>query len=296
VIARHAVALGLTALIAVLFGVNLFGSQVNQLLLALPGIDKILHLVFFAILFPGLRAVTGRFVTNSATQTMVAGVAGVLIALSDELVQSFSPYRSVEVADLIADTSGLAIGWTLSARPRRALAIPVATIALAAALIVAYLTNRQLADYAQALRYEHQQDFARARESYLRALNNGMRSADLYNGLAWVQVESGLGEPAKAVEYAQAALAMRPNDPDVLDTYGWALQHAGRSQEALPYLERAYAAKPQMYCIHYHLGMTYLAVGRRELAEKHLRSQLERPDTREFEFARKALATIDHGQ
>jgi tetratricopeptide (TPR) repeat protein len=290
---RRAIALGLISLIAVMFGLNLFSSEVNQLLLAVPGIDKILHVVLFGVLFAALRAVSGSFVPNSAGQTGLAFAAGMVIGLGDELVQSLSPHRSVEVADLVANASGLALGWVVTVRPRRALAIPVASIALTVALVLSYITHRQLADYAQALRYEHQHDFARARESYLRALENGMRSADLYNGLAWVQVESGLGEPAKAVEYAQTALTMRPNDPDVLDTYGWALQHAGRSQEALHYLERAYAAKPQMYCIHYHLGMAYLSVGRRELAEQHLRSQLERPDTREFVFAQKALATID---
>ena len=43
---------------------------------------------------------------------------------------------------------------------------------------------------------------------------------------------------------------MSPADADIYDR---ALHHAGRSAEALPYLERAYAAKPNMFCIHYHL-------------------------------------------
>jgi tetratricopeptide (TPR) repeat protein len=78
------------------------------------------------------------------------------------------------------------------------------------------------------------------------------------------------------VTYGGRALRADPQNPDVLDTYGWALHHAGRSPEALPFLERALAGKPRMFCIHFHLGEVYAALGDRERAERHLREQIRR--------------------
>ena len=98
---------------------------------------------------------------------------------------------------------------------------------------------------------------------YRLALHDGLDSPSFYNELAWIEVESGTGDVRAAVDYAARALAATPRDPDVLDTYGWALHHAGRSREALPLLERAFAGKPRMFCIHYHLGEVYAALGDR---------------------------------
>jgi Flp pilus assembly protein TadD len=76
------------------------------------------------------------------------------------------------------------------------------------------------------------------------------------------------------VRYGAIAFAGNPTNPDILDTYGWALHKAGRSREALPLLERARAGKPRMYCIHYHLGEVYAALGDARQAEAHLRDQI----------------------
>ena len=99
-------------------------------------------------------------------------------------------------------------------------------------------------------------------------------SPSFYNELAWIEVESGTGDARAAVGYAGRALAATPRSPDVLDTYAWALHHAGRSREALPFLERAFAGKPRMFCIHYHLGEVYAALGDDARAEFHLREQM----------------------
>ena len=103
---------------------------------------------------------------------------------------------------------------------------------------------------------------------------DGLDSPSFYNELASIEVESGTGDARAAVDYAARALAATPRNPDVLDTYGWALHHAGRSREALPLLERAFAGKPGMFCIHYHLGEVYGALGDGVRAEEHLREQM----------------------
>jgi hypothetical protein len=47
-----------------------------------------------------------------------------------------------------------------------------------------------------------------------------------------------------------------------------------------------------MFCIHYHLGEVYLALGRAELARTHLLRQLERTGTREAGRAAEVLARM----
>ena len=159
----------------------------------------------------------------------------------------------------MVDWAGLATGWALSSMSAR-LAVPVLVASLSTAGYVTSVSYFRLRDYATALQYERQHDFIRAREYYLKALHAGVDTPGFYNGLAWVELESGVGDPDAAVRYATRALARRPTDPDVLDTYGWALHRAGRHGEAFRYLQRAYDGKPDMYCIHYHLGAVYAAL------------------------------------
>ena len=94
------------------------------------------------------------------------------------------------------------------------------------------------------------------------------------------------------MRYAERALARRPTDPDVLDTYGWALHRAGRHGEAFRYLQRAYDAKPDMYCIHYHLGAVYAALAEPEKAREHFLKQLQLPHIREAALADQALREL----
>jgi Tfp pilus assembly protein PilF len=289
---RRAAALAAAGLVAAMFAGNLVGGTLNRLFLALPGIDKVLHVTFHVVLFVCLRTLAASMGVRPDLRDRVAIVAGLVLAVADELVQGLVSTRSVELADVVADCSGIAFGWLLMARPRRLTAIVVGSLALAAASHVVYATHRRLDDFNRAVRYEGQHDFVRAREHYLRALAGGVRTAALYNGLAWVEVESGVGDPRKAVEYAGTALRMEPGNADVLDTYGWALHNAGRSAEALEPLLAAYEKKPRMYCIHYHLGAVYRALGQTDRAELHFRQQLQLEDTREYVFAQRALAEM----
>ena len=296
VTARRALAFGAPALVAVIVGLNLIGTQLNDLFLRFPGVDKVLHIGFSVLLFISVHAVVARVVANSRLVTPTALLIAVFIGLVDEFMQGFAPGRNLEVHDLIADGCGFALGWVLKCASTRRVAIPVAVSALAIAGYVVQDTYSRLADYTTALRYERIHEFGRAREYYLRALSKGLRSAALYNGLAWVQIESGVGDPAQSVEYARIALTMTPDDADVLDTLGWSLHAAGRSAEALLYLERAYAMKPDMFCIHYHLGSAYLATGRPDMAKPHLEAQVVRTDTRESSLSSQLLMRMEASQ
>jgi Tfp pilus assembly protein PilF len=279
-------------MLAGLLAANLKGRELNALFLALPGIDKVLHVAFHALLFPVLRTLAGTVASGSGAQIRLALGVGSLVAIADELVQRFSPGRSVELADLIADLCGLALGWVATVRPPRRVALLATAAALAVAGSVVYDTHVRLIDLSRAMRYERERDFARAYDHYLAAYRGGLRTAALYNGLAWARVESGQGDMQTAVEWGRQAYALEPENADILDTYGWALLHAGRPADALAPLRAAYEKKPAMYCIHYHLAETYRALGRRSEAEDHFERQVRLTGTREAALAAQALRAM----
>jgi tetratricopeptide (TPR) repeat protein len=280
-------------LVVTMFAVlNAFGRELNSLMLRVPGIDKGLHFAGFAVAFVLLFALARRADRPATMAALLATAGALVLSLSDEAAQSFFPGRNVEAADLIADWSGIALGWVLVGAVPRRLAVPLASAALVVAGSVTYASYVQLKDYSNAIAHLRRGEFYLARGSFLKALEAGHRTAAVYNGLSWADVESERGDPQKAVEWARTALEMTPDDPNVLDTYGWALHNAGRSAEALAPLERAFAAMPDMFCIHYHLGSAYLAVGRRVEAARHFREQLRKTGTREAARAERALLAM----
>jgi tetratricopeptide (TPR) repeat protein len=291
--ARGRAAAGLVVVAAVVFAENLFGHQLNALFLRFPGIDKILHGIEYSLVFAIAYWLLQSVTTDPRRRIVLAAGAGLLLSVADEGIQQFAPGRSVELLDLAADCAGLALGAVLTLRPGRRVALPIAALAIGSIGLAAYDTHRKLHDLSQALQYEHNHEFGRAREHYLRAIAAGQRSAAVYNGLAWVSVESGEGNPEDAVQYARTAFNLQPGNPDVLDTYGWALHHAGRHHEALPLLREAFKQKPDMYCIHYHLGAVYESLNQSERAREHYNRQIELTGTREAAFAREALARLN---
>lgn len=283
------------ALVFVIFAANAFGRELGALFLRYAGLDKVVHFVGYSLIFLSFHASVGKS-RGRAFPSVVAFMAGAALSVLDEAVQQLVPGRTVEIADIAADTAGLTAGWLIAVRPARLWAVPIGAAVVASATWLVWTSYVQTKDFAQALRYERAHDFSRALEHYRRALAAGMTSPDLYNGLAWVEIESGQGDPAEAVEHAAKALAVQPTNPDFLDTYGWALYHAKRNAEALRALELAYAGNRRIFCIHYHLGAAYLAAGQPEKAEFHFRRQAALEGTREAAFARAALTTMETPQ
>ncbi len=94
------------------------------------------------------------------------------------------------------------------------------------------------------------------------------------NNLAWLYLETG---DLRALETARKAYGMRPDVPDIADTYGWMLVQAGQSREALAVLEEAKQRASDQPEIQYHLAVAYArsgeAVKARALLESVLRSR-----------------------
>ena len=140
-------------------------------------------------------------------------------------------------------------------------------------------SNREdvvLKHFYRGMAYEREHDYQRARAEYQLALDSGFQSAQLYNAIAWLDIEFLGADPVKVVGCAARALAMEPDNPDILDTYGWVLVKAGRHSEGLPLLEHANLMKPGIYCINVHLGVAYMKAGDRNRAADYLKRQIER--------------------
>lgn len=90
--------------------------------------------------------------------------------------------------------------------------------------------------------------------------------AEALNALGY----SLLSSPDRYVEadkYLQQALKLQPNEPVIMDSFGWLQFKLGRLQQALGYLERAYA-KQQENEIAAHLAEVLWSLGRKDEAKK----------------------------
>jgi tetratricopeptide (TPR) repeat protein len=296
--AKTPVGLFLAGLVIVVLAVEtisiLAGGPVDALLLYLPGIDKLLHVLGFLVVYQVCHRLVTRNVPPSRRVTWAVGAVLLALAAADEIAQGLRSIRTVALADFIASVCGVILGmcWVERKAPS---VVPRIAAAMALGLAV-FLTSASYYNQhhlSAAVRLGRAGDRAGARREYQLALESGVRNASLLNELGWLEVEATDGDPWRAVDYASQALSMRPNDPDIQDTYGWALYRAGRNLESLGYLERAYAAKPDMFCINYHLGAVHLALGQPEKAAGYLRRQLMFPDTVEAARARQLLTWLD---
>ncbi|MEO8178956.1 MAG: tetratricopeptide repeat protein [Deltaproteobacteria bacterium] len=107
--------------------------------------------------------------------------------------------------------------------------------------------------------------------------------------LAIVQAEA-FRDLAQAKQLAARAYAAAPNEPEVLDSFGWVRHLAGDPAGALPYLEAASQAVPASAPYLYHWGAALLAAGQSTLATEKL-SQVLKLDP-EFPTAREIRGVL----
>jgi len=117
--------------------------------------------------------------------------------------------------------------------------------------------------------YEQKGDIPKARESYEKALTINPRLAPAANNLAWIYSEQG-GDKDKALQLAQTAKEVAPDDPRVSDTLGWILYKRGVYQRALALLKDSADKLPTNPQVQYHLGMAYAQAGDKDNARKAL--------------------------
>jgi putative PEP-CTERM system TPR-repeat lipoprotein len=125
------------------------------------------------------------------------------------------------------------------------------------AFLLNYLAERDLA----AKRYES------AAKRYQAALRRAPENALLLNNLAWVANE--LKQP-DALEYAERAHDLAPDNPSIMDTLGGILMATGDTDRALDMFGRAAEIAPQAYNIRLNFAKALIKANRKEPARKEL--------------------------
>lgn len=112
-----------------------------------------------------------------------------------------------------------------------------------------------------------QKNYAQAISYYQAALTIQPNNAMVLNNLAWV---SGQMKSPKALEYAEKANQLAPNQPALMDTLAMLLADNGQTEKALELLKKATAAAPQESAIQFNLAKTLIKAGKKEEARKEL--------------------------
>jgi tetratricopeptide (TPR) repeat protein len=141
------------------------------------------------------------------------------------------------------------------------------------------------------LRIEEKQ-YAKAAKAYEEAL---ARRPDFWiaaNDLAALMCEHpGTGmELDRALELAESARKLRPDDPIVQDTAGWACYKTGDNAKALDLLRKAQGKLPEHPEVNYHLGMALVKAGKKEQGKEHLKTSVAAKG--EFPWKAEAARTL----
>jgi tetratricopeptide (TPR) repeat protein len=99
------------------------------------------------------------------------------------------------------------------------------------------------------------------------------QNAQALNALGYTLVDR-TPRIAEGLDLIEKALKLEPADPFILDSMGWALFRMGKIDDAVTYLRRAMAERPDAE-IAAHLGEVLWAKGERTAAQEVWQSQLK---------------------
>lgn len=150
--------------------------------------------------------------------------------------------------------------------------------------------------WAQASVKERNQDYEGAIEIYEKLYAANTSSAVLANNLASL-LSTYRDDEASFERAVTVSRRLRNVEvPAFQDTYGWIAYRQGDYEEALRNLEPAAAGLPNDPLVQFHLGMTYSALGQKDVAISVLRRAIEiagPADTREqFQTAREEIEKL----
>ena len=149
----------------------------------------------------------------------------------------------IEAAGKHSEADAMAENW-INAHPKDA-------------IVLSYLGDRDLA----AKRYD------RAAKRYRIGLERKPDDPVFLNNLAWVVNE--LKQPG-AIDYAERANELAPENPAIMDTLGWLLVEHGQTERGLELLGRASELAPDAYEIRLHLAKALIKAGNKGTARKEL--------------------------
>ena len=100
----------------------------------------------------------------------------------------------------------------------------------------------------------------------LQVISNDPKHADALNALGYTLADQ-TDRHQEALDYIQRALALKPNSAAIMDSMGWVLFRLGRYQEAIGYLRQAFEKLPDPE-IAAHLGEALWVAGEQQQARK----------------------------
>lgn len=114
-------------------------------------------------------------------------------------------------------------------------------------------------------------------------------NAEALNALGYTLVDK-TDRYAEAEQYLQHALRLAPDEPVILDSYGWLQFKLGNKAKALDFLQRAYA-KQRENEIAAHLAEVLWSLGRKDEAKKLFKEAIEEAPDDEYllDFQRRIL-------
>lgn len=110
-------------------------------------------------------------------------------------------------------------------------------------------------------------DLKAARTTFDLLLQRGPQPSAVLNNYALVLLQLG---DAGALAAAERAWRSAPNDPQIIDTYGWVLARNGQLERALGYLRDARLRNPRDAEVRYHLAWVLAKQGRTKEAREEL--------------------------
>lgn len=132
-------------------------------------------------------------------------------------------------------------------------------------------------------------DYAQAEQLSVRLLAVRPSFVPALNNLA-VLYDEHLNQPDKALEAAQKAHELAPNDPHIQDTLGWILHRRGQPQRAVELLRQSATQLDKNAVIHFHYGMARIGSGERDAGKAELQKALKLDPT--FQGAAEARAAL----
>jgi tetratricopeptide (TPR) repeat protein len=125
--------------------------------------------------------------------------------------------------------------------------------------------------------YQQSKNHSNAKRVYAKALDVKPDLWQAANNLAFLLSETSESSQDlnKALQLAQSAAKVRPDDATVMDTLGWTFFKMGDMASAVQWLEKALAKEPDNPIVNFHLGMALKKAGRTEEAKSKLVKSLE---------------------
>ncbi len=120
--------------------------------------------------------------------------------------------------------------------------------------------------YAQGLLYHQQQKPETAASFYRKTLEKSADFAPALNNLAYLLLEGDPQSIDEGLNLAYRAFRLKPADPAVMDTLGYALYKKGDYASARKVLEAAVKGLPEHPTVNYHLALAYLELDEKEKA------------------------------